>query len=117
MDAARKRDQLPRGLGDARQLTAVGHLAQAHPAQAELAVDRVRPAAALAAGVAAHLELGLGVRLVDEGGLGHDQASLNGKPRCRSRARPSSSVRAVVTTVISMPRTRSIRSWSISWNI
>lgn len=42
---------------------------------------------------------------------------LNGKPSCLSSARPSSSVFAVVTTVTSKPRTRSMRSWSISWKI
>src|SRR4029453_2893468 len=44
----------PRALGHARQLAAVCHLAQADAAQAELAVDRVRPAAALAARVGAY---------------------------------------------------------------
>ena len=33
------------------------------------------------------------------------------------QARPWSSVVAVVTNVMSMPRVRSILSWSISWNI
>ena len=33
-----------------------------------------------------------------------------------SSAGPSSSVPAVVTTVMSIPRTRSVLSWSISWN-
>jgi hypothetical protein len=41
---------------------------------------------------------------------------LKGNPSCLSSARPSSSFLAVVTTVMSMPRTRSILSWSISWN-
>ena len=35
---------------------------------------------------------------------------LKGKPSAFSSARPSSSVFAVVTTVMSMPRTRSMRS-------
>src|SRR3954454_3475472 len=48
---------LPGALGEAGQLTAVSHLPQADPAQAELAVDGVGTAAALAAGVAPHLEL------------------------------------------------------------
>src|SRR3954451_6271172 len=43
----------PAGLGHTGELAAVGHLPQADPAQAELAVDRVRTAAALAARVAA----------------------------------------------------------------
>ena len=41
----------------------------------------------------------------------------DGKPSRRSNARPSSSVVAVVTTVMSMPRGRSMVSGSISWNI
>src|SRR4051794_7762720 len=49
----------PAGLGDAGQLAAVCHLAQADAAQAELAVDGLGPAAALAAGVAADSELRL----------------------------------------------------------
>src|SRR4029450_2399495 len=48
---------LPARLGDAGQLAGVGELAHADPAQAELAQDGPWPAAALAAGVAAHLEL------------------------------------------------------------
>src|SRR5690349_15010819 len=62
---------LPRGLADAGQLPGVGHLPQADPAQAELAVDGVRAAAPLAAGVGTHRELGLAVRLVDQSLLGH----------------------------------------------
>src|SRR4051812_12470381 len=108
--------QLPGSLGHAGQLTAVGHLPDAHPAEAELAVDRVRPATTLAAGVRAHSELRLRGSLQDQRLLSHAQFSLNGKPRSLSSARPSSSVSAVVTTVMSMPRVRSIRSWSISWN-
>src|SRR5687767_4150950 len=61
----------PTALGHTGQLAAVGHLPEADPAQAELAVDRVGTAAALAAGVAANLELRLLVRLVDQSGLGH----------------------------------------------
>src|ERR1700759_2403106 len=44
-------DALPAGLVDARQFAAVRHLAQADPAQADLAVHGVRTAALLAAGV------------------------------------------------------------------
>src|SRR5512133_540942 len=103
--------RLPGRLRDAGELAAVSHLPQADPAQAELAVDGVRTAAALAARVGADLELRLRVGLVDERGLGHSQFSLKGKPSALSSARPSSSLVAVVTTVMSMPRTRSIRSW------
>src|SRR5258708_6116659 len=108
---------LPARLGHAGQFARVRHLAQADPAQAELAVHRVRTAALLAPGVAAHLELRLRGRLVDQRCLRHAHASLKGKPSSLSSVRPSSSVFAVVTTVMSIPRTRSIRSWSISWNI
>src|SRR5450631_780228 len=107
----------PGALRDARELAAVGHLTQADAAEAELAVHRVRTAAAVAPRVAAHLELRRARRLVDQRLLGHGQISLKGKPRCLSRDRPSASVLAVVTTVMSMPRTRSVLSWSISWNM
>src|SRR5215203_6120329 len=65
----------PAGLGHTGELATVGHLPQADPAQAELAVDRVRTTAALAARVAADRELRLLVRLVDKGSLGHAQFS------------------------------------------
>src|SRR6185436_14104029 len=107
---------LPGSLRHAGQLTAVGHVPDTHPAQTELAVDRVRTSAFLAAGVRTHGELRLRGRLDDQRLLSHAQFSLNGKPRSLSSCRPSSSVVAVVTTVMSMPRVRSIRSWSISWN-
>src|SRR5690606_3394875 len=66
---------LPAGLAHARQFTAVRHLAQAHPAQAELAVHRVRPAALLAPGVGPHGELRLALRLGDQCLLGHGISS------------------------------------------
>src|SRR3954468_5314009 len=47
---------LPGSLRDARELTAVRHVPHANPAEAELAVDRVRATALLAAGVSAHGE-------------------------------------------------------------
>src|ERR1700742_2691594 len=96
---------LPAGLVHAGQLAAVGHLAQAHPAEAELAEHRARAATPLAARVPANLELGLLRGLVAQSLLGH-QFSLNGKPRRRSSARPSVSLIAVVTTVMSIPRWR-----------
>ena len=46
-----------------------------------------------------------------------DHASLKGKPSLRNNARPSSSLLALVTTVTSMPRGRSMESGLISWNI
>src|SRR6476659_115649 len=62
---------LPGALGHAGELAAVGHLPQADPAQAELAVDGLRPATALAAGVAADSELGLASGLDLQCGLRH----------------------------------------------
>src|SRR3954468_11877583 len=62
---------LPAGLAHAGELPGVGHLPQADPAQAELAEDRVRTPAALAAGVTADRELRLAGRLVDQSLLGH----------------------------------------------
>src|SRR5215470_7386922 len=56
----------PAGLGHAGQLARVSELAQADPAQAELAEHGVGPAAAAAPGVRTHLELGLALLLVDE---------------------------------------------------
>src|ERR1700757_2721132 len=48
---------LPTALGHAGQFAAVRHLADAHPAQPELAVHGMRSPAAPAAGVAADFEL------------------------------------------------------------
>src|SRR5918992_3874628 len=48
---------LPAGLGEARDVSLVGHLAQADPAKAELAEVRARAAASPAAIVVAGLEL------------------------------------------------------------
>src|SRR5690349_13260910 len=62
---------LPARLGHAGELAAVGHLPQADPAQAELAVDGLGTAAALAAGVAAHRELRLARGLDPQSGLRH----------------------------------------------
>src|SRR4051794_8346923 len=83
------RGVLPAGLAHAGQLPGVGHLPQADPAQAELAEDRVRAAAPLAAGVAADRELGLAGRLVDQRLLGHV---------CLSPARLSGSSQRIVLT-------------------
>src|SRR5205823_956058 len=73
---------LPGALGHARQLATVSHLTKAHAAQAELAVHGVGTAAALAARVATHAELGLASSLCDQSLLRHlAHASLKGKPR------------------------------------
>src|SRR5690242_5729312 len=61
----------PRRLHDTGDLARVRHLAQADTAQPEVAVDRARPAATLAAAVPAHLELRRLLRLVDECLLRH----------------------------------------------
>src|SRR5439155_1304771 len=57
---------LPAALGHAGQFARVCHLAQADPAQPELAVNRVRAAALVAAGVGAHRELRLALALIDQ---------------------------------------------------
>src|SRR5580704_13621651 len=62
---------LPTGLGDARQLTAVRHRAEADPAQAEPAVDGTRPSAAGAPRVTADLELRRPLLLGDQRLLRH----------------------------------------------
>src|SRR6476646_3525945 len=61
----------PAALRDTGQLAPVRHLADADPAQAERPVDRAGPAAPAAPGVAAHAELRLGCRLVDQSLLRH----------------------------------------------
>src|ERR1700709_1599707 len=76
---------LPGALGHARELATVGHLPQADPAEPELAVDGLRAAAALASGVATHLELRLAGRLHPEGSLGHLSS-----PRCALGSAPHS---------------------------
>src|SRR6185312_10128954 len=74
---------LPAGLRDAGQFAAVRHRAEADAAQAELAVDGTRAAAAGAPRVRAHFELGLAVRLSDQRLLSH---LLAPPPRARTRA-------------------------------
>src|SRR5688572_15492511 len=76
---ASKISLLPGRLGHTGELTAVSHFPDAHAAQTELAVDRLRPATPLAAGVRAHRELWLGGSLEDQRLFGHAQFSLNGK--------------------------------------
>src|SRR5579875_162329 len=62
---------LPARLRHAGDRTLVRQLAQADPAEAELAKHRARPAAPVAAGVAAHRELLRSSLLDDQGLLGH----------------------------------------------
>src|SRR6266542_3481992 len=80
------------------------HLAEAHAAQPEPAVHSTRAPAAGAPGVGTDFELGLPLRLRDQRLLRHGQLSLNGNPSRRSSERPSSSLGALVTTVMSIPR-------------
>ena len=61
----------PTRLGHARHFTRVDHVAETDPAEAELAVNGTCPAAATAAGVAAHFVLRLCSRFVDLRLLGH----------------------------------------------
>src|SRR6266516_6291731 len=58
---------LPGRLGHARNRALVRQLAQADPAQTELAIDGARPAAAIAASVLAGRETRLTLRLRDQG--------------------------------------------------
>src|SRR3546814_12002334 len=96
----------PALLGDAGDLPGVHHLAEADPAEAELAVHGVRTTAPLAPRVGAHLELRFALLLLDECLLGHQPcpSRLNGKPKASRRAFPSSSVLAVFKTVMALPR-------------
>src|SRR5688500_3059014 len=66
---------LPARLGHPRNEPLMGQLAQADPAQAELAVDGTGPAAATAAGVLAGLVLGAACLTDALGGLGHAYAA------------------------------------------
>src|SRR5690606_40368337 len=61
----------PARLADPGDLPLQGHLSEADPADAELADEGARPAAPLAAVVAAHLELGLALGLLDQRLLRH----------------------------------------------
>src|SRR3954451_21379677 len=58
MDMALKGCSLPAALGHPRHVAVVRELAQADPAQAELAIHRARPAAAAATTVLTRLVLG-----------------------------------------------------------
>src|ERR1700679_1065875 len=104
---------LPTRLSHAGDLTGMHHDAQADTAQPELAVDGLGPATSLATGVPTHLELGGALLLLNQCLFRHDAYRVscrNGKPNAARSARPSSLVRAVVTIVMSMPRTESILS-------
>src|SRR5688572_21074531 len=126
----------PTRLRDAGDLARVRHVAEADAAEPELAIDGLRSPALPAAGVAAHLELGLLLLLLDQSLLRHyfflplccwgprrfflggcrspsgpsSPGRRNGKPNASRNALPSSFVVAVVTMVMSMPRVVSILS-------
>src|SRR5579859_2701840 len=71
----------PGGLLHARQQAAVRHLAEAHAAQAEVAVERPRPSANLAAVALPSRELGLLRHFRAPGGGRHVSSSPRRRPR------------------------------------
>src|SRR6188472_1881477 len=87
---------LPTALRHAGDGALMSELAKADPAKAELLEHRTRAAAAIAAGVVAHLELLRALLLDDERRLGHYWSFLssaaNGSPRPRRSASACSSV-------------------------
>src|SRR5437773_1958478 len=87
---------LPARFRHARDRALVGELAEADPADTELAVHGARTSAAVAARVAANLVLRVPLLLDDERLLGHYSCSLlsvaNGMPNAARSARPCSSV-------------------------
>src|SRR5258708_26056134 len=96
---------LPRRLDHSRDLALEGAIAEADAAHLELLQEGARPAAEAAPVICPHLELGLhceALRLRDLGELGHGYAVLKGMPMYLRRARPSSSLFAVVTMVTFM---------------
>src|SRR5262245_28388546 len=98
---------LPARFHDARDLPRQRQLAEADAAQAEVTQVAARTPAAMAAGVGANLELRCSLPLLDDRLLGHDsscQRSRKGIRMSLSNSRPSSSFRAVVTMVTSIPR-------------
>src|SRR5215469_11282000 len=99
---------LPARLRHAGNRALVRELAQADAAEPELAEDRARPAAPVAARVTTCLELLGSPLLDDERRLRHYSlllSSPNGRPSACSSARACSSVSALVVIVTSRPRT------------
>src|SRR6266480_1715956 len=101
---------LPARLRHAGNCALVRKLAEADPAEAELAEDRARAAAPVAARVVAHLVLLGSPLLHDERCLCHycclpSPSAAKGRPRARSSARACSSFSALVVIVTSRPRT------------
>src|SRR5579885_2548883 len=98
---------LPGALRHARDHALVGELAQADPAEPELAEHGARPAAAVAAGVVAHLELRGAGGLHPQRRLRHFYclpSAANGRPSAFSNARAWVSSVAVVVIATSRPR-------------
>src|SRR6266702_352854 len=105
--------RLPTRLCHAGQLTAQCTFAEADAAEAEFANIGARPSTDLAAIMLLHFELGLALRLHNHRDFCHSTLQryfLKGMPISLSSRRPSSSVRAVVTILTSMPRTLSTLS-------
>src|ERR671936_1918733 len=102
---------LPTAFGHAGDRTFVRELAQADPAETELAEDRPRPATAAAARVGAHAVFLRTRGLRDQGFLGHYSVSPstcvtagNGMPRPRRSASAAWLSFAVVVIATSRPR-------------
>src|SRR5690242_6639629 len=103
----------PRRLRDAGDLAHMRALAETDAAQAELPQVTPRAAAQLATVVRAHLELGLELGFLDQTRLRHQAAApsrRSGIPISSMNATACSSLRAVVTMTMSMPRTISTLS-------
>src|SRR5207237_9675478 len=109
--------ELPGRLDDSGDLAAQCPVPEADAAHLELVQKGAAAPAELAARIRAHLELRLplqALRLRHLRELGHEHAVRKGMPKYRSRARPSSSLLAVVTMVMFMPLIFSIRSYLIA---
>src|SRR4029079_6240468 len=107
------RPSLPARLGHARNDALMCELPQTDPAEAELAVDRARAPAAIAARVLPRLVLLRSRCLRDETflrQLSSYASARNGRPSSRRSANASSSVSVDVVMVTSRPRTVSTSS-------
>src|SRR5688572_15112801 len=109
----------PRSLRDAGDLAGMRQLAEAQPSQLESLVHGPRAAASATPRVRPHPELRPAPRFLDQRFLRHNVpqpvlwtagSPRKGNPLALSIARSSSSVFAVVTTVMSIPRNASTLS-------
>lgn len=109
---------LPASLGYARNGTLVALLSETNTAHIELSDITVRTTANLASVILANRELRLLAPFLNHCLLGHSQYlpfyALKGIPMSFKSSRASSSVFAVVTITMFMPRSLSILSYSIS---